>query len=61
MQSKLMFLEHTVDALNEVVTLQSAQIEQLHARLDSVLGRVADLSSELKENRSLEDDRPPHY
>ena len=60
LESKIGFLEHTVDALNEVVLRQGRSIEALERRVEALRGRL-DVAQEESGARDLEDERPPHY
>jgi len=61
LEIKLMFLEDTLEALNEAVLAQGRELEGLARGVDELLGRVADLAQEPGGKRALEDDKPPHY
>ena len=52
--------EDTLQKLDEVVRLQQAQIEQLESALRHYASRVQAMGGTVTE-RSLEDDKPPHY
>ena len=58
LESKISFLEHTVDALGEVVVGQGREIERLVERLER-------LEERFKGKEELgpvdPDERPPHY
>ncbi len=61
LETKVMFLEDTVDALNEVVVAQGKSLELLSKRFEDMKTRIAAAADQEAERRTLEDDRPPHY
>ena len=52
--------EDTLQKLDEVVRLQQLEIEKLTAEVRHFSNRVQDLGGTAPE-RSLEDEKPPHY
>ncbi len=62
LETKLGFLEHTVDALNGVVLEQTREIEQLLRRVTELEKRIASRGGggEGEEVDPLSE-RPPHY
>jgi len=58
LESKIAFLEHTVDALNEVALEQGRAIETLERRLARVEERLVAGGEEEGDPRQ---ERPPHY
>ena len=61
LESKIAFLERTVDDLSEMILAQTKSIDALAARLLRVEGRMHSDSSGEDGPRDLADDRPPHY
>ena len=61
LESKIMFLENTLEALGEVVLVQGKELERLNDRLAALHKRVTAPTEHEDAERSLEDDRPPHY
>jgi len=59
-ETKIAFLERTVDDLNEVLLAQGRDLEAIEARLARLEGRLRD-ERPPQEPRDLADDRPPHY
>ena len=60
LESKLAFLERTVETLNEVILEQGRSLEILKRRLDRIEGGL-DQASGVEPRPSLQDERPPHY
>lgn len=62
LESKIAFLEHTLDTLNDVVVSQGRSLEALERKLALLESRVRSRESgEAEEPRDLADDKPPHY
>lgn len=61
LEMKLGFLEHTVDALNEVILTQADTIDRLESRLAKVEQRLAAASETEPEEVDPLSERPPHY
>ncbi|MFT5288166.1 MAG: SlyX protein [Planctomycetota bacterium] len=61
LETKVMFLEDTVDALHEVVLAQGKSLELLNKRFEDMKTRLVAAADQEAEQRTLEDDRPPHY
>ncbi|HED64947.1 MAG TPA: SlyX family protein [Planctomycetes bacterium] len=65
LESKIAFLEHTVDALNEVVVSQAATLDRMSARLALLEQRLSqDRGEGIGDGAAsgdLEAHRPPHY
>ena len=62
LESKIAFLEHTLDTLNDVVVSQGRSLEALERKLALLESRVRSRESgEAEEARDLADDKPPHY
>jgi SlyX protein len=59
-ESKIIYLEDTVQALNSAVYRQQKQIDQLRSLCESLLTHVQTLSAESADN-SVDSERPPHY
>lgn len=59
-ETKIAYHEHVVDTLNDTILAQQRRIENLEARCDSLLERVAVLASPA-EPGSPADEVPPHY
>ena len=60
LETKVAFLEHTVDALNDVILEHGRSIEALQAKLAQVTGRLA-ASDDGEGLPGPQDERPPHY
>lgn len=58
-QSQLAFQEDTLHALNDVVTRQQQQIENLHELCNSQKSQLDEISSDMGKDGL--DERPPHY
>ncbi|MDD7202570.1 MAG: SlyX family protein [Sphaerochaetaceae bacterium] len=56
---KLSYLEETVDQLNEIVVAQQKEMVELHACVDALKKKVAELM--LDEGEEIANRRPPHY
>ncbi len=61
LESKLAFLEHTVDSLSEVLLEQSRTVELLQQRLTRLESRQSTAQEGEEPARDLLDDKPPHY
>lgn len=59
LQSQLAFQEDTVQSLNDVVTRQQQQIENLHELCSSQKLQLDEINSDMGKNDL--DERPPHY
>ena len=59
LQSQLAFQEDTLHALNDVVTRQQQQIENLHELCNAQKNQLVSLSDEIA--GAEPDERPPHY
>lgn len=63
LETKIGFLERTVEDLNEVVLAQGREIERLTARLTVLEARLAAGQEERAGDAALDplSERPPHY
>ena len=59
-ESKITFLEDTVEDLNKTIYAQQKQIDQLQAIIESLVSHVRELSDTVGE-RGPAHERPPHY
>jgi SlyX protein len=59
LQARIAYQEHTLLALDDVITTQSARIERLEARLARALERLE--SAGESQPGDVLDERPPHY
>ena len=59
LETKIGFLEHTLDALNEVILEQGRAIEQLERRVANLESRAA--SGGDGDDADPLSERPPHY
>jgi uncharacterized coiled-coil protein SlyX len=59
-QTRIAFLERSNTELGEVVFQQQKEIQALNARIREVLQRL-EAAQSAQEERSAEDERPPHY
>jgi SlyX protein len=60
LEMKIAFLERANLELSDVVYRQQREIQGLRAKFDSLVERVSSLNSP-DEERTPEDERPPHY
>ena len=60
LETRIAFLESANQELSEVLYRQQREIEGLRLRLASLAERLRAASSG-EEQRTLEDERPPHY
>ena len=60
LETKIAYLERANHELSDVVYRQQREIQGLRAKFDSLVDRVSALSSP-DEERTPEDERPPHY
>lgn len=60
LETRLAFQEHTIQQLNDVVTRQQFQIDQLAAELKNIKARMSALASSNIAHES-EETLPPHY
>jgi SlyX protein len=62
MESRLAFLDHTVEELNKVVSRQDEDIRRLQARLSEMTNKLDDLSGAIAEGEpGSQHEVPPHY
>lgn len=62
LEERLAFQEHELEKLNRVVAEQQLELDSAGKELRDLRARVrASGGSEGSEERTLEDDRPPHY
>ena len=62
LQSKITFLEHTVESLNEVLIDRGREIDALTARLTRLESRLqAMMEKAVGEEPDPLSERPPHY
>jgi len=59
-ETKIAYHEHVVDTLSDTILAQQRRIENLEARCDSLLERVAALAPPAEPGNPA-DDVPPHY
>jgi uncharacterized coiled-coil protein SlyX len=59
-QTKIAFLEGASAELSDVVYRQQMEIQSLHAQLTALANRLSGAQSD-EANRTLEQERPPHY
>ena len=60
LEMRLSFQDHTVHQLNEALTDQQRQIDQLHVLLDTLRQRLEAVNAALPA-QSAADEVPPHY
>ena len=60
LQSKVAFQEHTIESLNQALSLQQGQLIELQRKLDFVVDKLKDLQQSNIANAS-EETPPPHY
>jgi SlyX protein len=62
LESRLAFLDHTVEELNKVVSRQDEDIRRLQARLSEMTNKLDDLSGAVAEGEpGSQHEVPPHY
>ena len=61
LELKVMDVERTVEALDEVILRQARDIETLRAERARLEARIESLAGELGEAPDAADERPPHY
>ena len=61
LEMKLGFQEQLVDELNEVVTRQQGQIDQLEKMMHRLTDSLTDIQEATTGPRRPEDEVPPHY
>ena len=59
-ESKILYLEDTVQALNSAVYRQQKQIDLLQSLWESLLTHLQNLSAASGDD-AVDSDRPPHY
>jgi SlyX protein len=59
-ETKIAFLEHTVEDLNKIVYAQQKQIDRQQALIDSLVEHVRELENAAPE-RIPGNEPPPHY
>lgn len=60
LQSRIAYLEDTIQSLNDVITRQDADISELKKREREINKKLSDLSTEINESK-IKSERPPHY
>lgn len=60
-ETKLAFQEDLLQTLNDIVTRQQNQIDQLAAQQRRLVERLRQLSAEPATPLSAADEKPPHY
>lgn len=60
LQSKVAFQEHTIESLNQALSLQQGQLIELQRKLDFVVDKLKDLQQSNIANAS-DETPPPHY
>ncbi|WP_034296147.1 SlyX family protein [Herbaspirillum sp. RV1423] len=58
---KLTHQEDTVDTLNKIVYEQQKKIDQLEKLLSALARQVKDTANSISEQRTIENEKPPHY
>ena len=61
LESKIAFLERANNELSDVVYRQHREIQALRARIDALAERFDSVTTTTDEQRTPEDERPPHY
>ena len=61
LETKIGFLEHTVDALNDVILEQGRTLETLERRVANLEDRAAAGTEGVVEDRDPLSEQPPHY
>jgi SlyX protein len=62
LQSRLAFQDHTISELNNVITDQQHQIDQLSLRVKLLSDKLEDLEEQVETGASTEQqEKPPHY
>jgi SlyX protein len=61
LESKIAFLERTVDDLNDVILEQGKSLEELGRRLAKLEGRIDPGGDSESGDGDLDAQRPPHY
>ena len=61
LETKLGFLERTVESLNEVIVEQARSIDRLELKLTNLEGRFASQGDPGQASSDLQADKPPHY
>lgn len=59
-ETKLAYLEDSVDALTQTAHRQEKQIEQLETACRRLIERIAEMAAGMDAGQPL-DERPPHY
>lgn len=60
-EEKLAYLERYLGDLDEVVRELATKLDQQHAGVSAVRKLIEDHLSDPTDERSLEDDKPPHW
>ena len=61
LETALMHLQNDFEAINEVVLSNSRRMDELHALLERLSDRFEAHKGASEEERTLEDEKPPHY
>lgn len=59
-ETKIAFLEHTVEDLNNIIYAQQQKIDHQQALIDSLVEHVRALE-DIVPDRPTSNERPPHY
>ncbi len=60
LETRLSFQDHTVQQLNDALTDQQRQIDQLHAQINTLRQQLEAVSAALPAQAAV-DEVPPHY
>lgn len=61
LETRIAFQEDTLNALNDIVTQQQLQIDNLEKTSLSLVNRIRNLSTIMNLGHEHVDEKPPHY
>lgn len=60
LETKAAYQEHTIQTLNDVVSNQQKQIDELESSIKILINRLQDMSQDSR-NIESQHEKPPHY
>ena len=60
-ETKIAYQEDLLEELNKTIYQQQKKLEQLEATCAALAGHIASLAESVNENKSVMNERPPHY
>jgi len=60
-ETKIAFQEDVIEELNKTIYLQQKKLDRLEAKCEALAGYISSLAASVNENKSVMNERPPHY